>query len=509
MKIKIKQEQKRSVLQAFFSVLIIFTVNLCFAQDKAPQHGQRANKLVITGAMMVDGVGTPAEGPVDIIIENNRIAQISRTRPNAQYLTDAGTIIDARDKYVLPGFINMHSHLQDGAAGMAMPYEYQYCLWLGAGITTARDLGSNFNKAKIAKQKSAAGEIAAPRFYLYPFFTGVMSEQEIRTTVRSYKQDGADGIKCWGIDRETFLVVADEAKKLGLKIAHHVGVEDANAWDDAEAGTTTIEHWYGIPDAALNGVQQFPPDFNHANELHRFRYAGHLWREADPKKLEKVLKKLVDKGVAWDPTLCIYEASRDLQRAITQPWFKDFLHPALEKFFSPNPEFHGSFFFGWTNTDEVYWKENYKIWMQAVKDFAELGGVVTTGEDAGFIYQLYGFGYLRELQLHEEAGFHPLEVIQHATHNGAKVLGLEKELGRVKAGYLADLIVVNGNPLENLQILMPRGINETLDLQHGDKGGILWTIKDGIPYHAPTLFAKAKEIVKEARAVDKTDESGS
>ena len=89
------------------------------------------------------------------------------------------------------------------------------------------------------------------------------------------------------------------------------------------AGTTTIEHWYGVPDAALDGVQGFPPEFNYNNELHRFRYAGRLWREANPEKLQSVLKRLVEANVAWDPTLCIYEASRDLQRAITQPWFKD------------------------------------------------------------------------------------------------------------------------------------------------------------------------------------------
>ncbi|MDL1879174.1 amidohydrolase, partial [Cytophagia bacterium CHB2] len=214
---------------------------------------------------------------------------------------------------------------------------------------------------------------------------------------------------------------------------------------------------------------------------------------------------LVDANVAWNPTLCIYEASRDLQRALTQPWFKDYLHPALEAFFTPNPEYHGSFFFGWTNTDEVFWKENYRIWMQAVKDFAAMGGIVTTGEDAGFIYQMYGFGYLRELELHEEAGFQPLEVIQHATSNGAWVLGKANELGRLKTGYLADMIVVDGNPLENLHILFPTGINPTLDKQRGEHGGIAWTIKDGIPYHAPTLFAEVREIVKAARAKQQTD----
>jgi imidazolonepropionase-like amidohydrolase len=474
-------------------------VAVALAQSQAPQHGKRIDQLVITNAMMIDGAGTPAEGPVDIVIKQNRIVSISRPRRDADYLKNAA-VIDGTDKYVLPGFINMHGHLQDERAGKAQPFAYQQELWLGCGITTIRDVGSDVQKALVQKQKSALNDIISPRVWLYMWVFGAGTEAEIRARIRELKSKGADGLKCHQLDRDTFTIVADEARKLGLKIAHHVGVEDANAWDDAALGTTTIEHWYGVPDAALDGVQHFPPEFNYNNELHRFRFAGRLWREANPEKLHKVLQKLVDANVAWDPTLCIYEASRDLQRAVTQPWFKEYLHPTLETFFTPNPEFHGSFFFGWTHTDEVSWKENYRIWMKAVLDFARMGGIVTTGEDAGFIYQMYGFAYLRELELHEEAGFQPLEVIQHATGNGAKILGKSDELGRLKAGYLADLIVVNGNPLADLHVLFPNGIDPNLDRQRADgKGGIEWTIKDGIPYHAPTLFNEVKDIVRAAR----------
>lgn len=482
----------------FCLTLFLFHFTL-LAQAPSPLPGKRSNQLIIANAIMLDGNGTPAEGPVDIIIKQNRIARIARANPNGEHRKNADAILDATAHYVLPGFINMHGHLQDERAGQAMPFEYQLKLWLGCGITTIRDVGSDVDKTIAIKKQSAAGELVAPRVWQYMWCSGGANETEIRAKVRELKAKGADGLKCHQMDRDTYMIVADEAKKLGLKLAHHVGVEDANAWDDANAGTATIEHWYGVPDAALHGVQNFPPDFNYNNELHRFRYAGRLWREADPAKLQKVLQRLVEANVAWDPTLCIYEASRDLQRAIGQPWFKEYLHPALEKFFAPNPEFHGSFFFGWTNTDEVFWKENYRIWMKAVRDFADLGGIVTTGEDAGFIYQMYGFGYLRELELHEEAGFHPLEVIQHATMNGAKVLGQAHELGRIKVGYLADLLVVNGNPLENLHILFPTGIDSVLDHQREGRGGIAWTIKDGIPYHAPTLFKEVREIVKAAR----------
>ena len=177
-------------------------------------------------------------------------------------------------------------------------------------------------------------------------------------------------------------------------------MEETNAWDDIQLGATSIEHWYGIPDAAIeSGVQNFPSSYNYNNETDRFRYAGRLWREASWDRLMKVLDGMATAKVAWDPTMEIYEASRDLQRAQTQPWFADYLHPTLEEYFRPNPANHGSYFFGWSSSDEVFWKENYRIWMSAVREFERRGGTVTTGEDAGFIYQMYGFGLLRELEI--------------------------------------------------------------------------------------------------------------
>jgi imidazolonepropionase-like amidohydrolase len=138
--------------------------------------------------------------------------------------------------------------------------------------------------------------------------------------------------------------------------------------------------------------------------------------------------------------------------------------------------------------------------MAAVKRFAELGGTVLTGEDAGFIYQVYGFCFLRELEMQEEAGFHPLQVIEHATGNGAKVLGQADRLGRVRPGYVADLLVVNGNPLENLRVLYPTGTDSYRDGKVVHGGGIEWTIKDGRTYHVPVLVDEARKLVAEARA---------
>ena len=125
---------------------------------------------------------------------------------------------------------------------------------------------------------------------------------------------------------------------------------------------------------------------------------------------------------------------------------------------------------------------------------------MATGDDAGFIYQMYGFGLLRELELHQEAGFPTLKVLQHATNNGAKVLFRENEFGRVRGGWLADLLIVNGNPVENLKVLYPTGIADIKDGKAVHTGGVEWTIKDGISYHVPEMMAEVKGMVAKARA---------
>ncbi len=484
-----------------------------FAQmAPAAISGKRYMRIVIRNATVIDGSGKPASGPYDIVIENDKIAQIigidivAAKSGNARRPAAGDVEIDATGKYVLPGLINIHAHTQDERGGIPQPVEYCMKMWLACGITTVRDVLST-KKTLTWREQSAANQVASPRIYAYGVFTSPpnpTNADEARARVRELKAAGYDGIKLFGVDRDIMQAMEDEAHKLGMRIAHHVGVEETNAWDDIKFGTTSIEHWYGIPDAAIeSGRQNFPANYNYSNEVDRFRYAGRLWREANWDRLMKVLDGMVEANVAWNPTFDIYEASRDLQRAQTNPAFADYLHPVLEEYFKPNPANHGSYFIGWTSTDEAYWKENYRIWMRAVVEFERRGGTVGVGDDAGFIYQMYGFGLLRELELQQEAGFQPLKVIQHATVNNAKILGQEGSLGRVRVGFKADLIVVNGNPLENLKVLYPTGIEEIRDGKVSKTGGIEWTIKDGIPFHVPTVSAEIRDMVRMARQAKK------
>ena len=137
-------------------------------------------------------------------------------------------------------------------------------------------------------------------------------------------------------------------------------------------------------------------------------------------------------------------------------------------------------------------------------EYKNRGGRVTAGSDNGFIYQTYGFGYVRELELLREAGFHPLEVIRSATLYGAQALGLEKDLGTVEQGKLADLVLVNANPLKNLQVLYGTGAIE-LDTKGTvmRTGGVAYTIKDGIIYDAKLLLKQVKQMVDDAKEKEK------
>jgi imidazolonepropionase-like amidohydrolase len=492
--------RKPSRILSVASVLLALAICVGYGSEtRGIRSGQQYERLVIRNVLVVDGKGTPMRGPADIIIQGNRIQSVRSARQGEGAYAEESHVLDGTGLYALPGLINLHAHIHDNRGGVPIPFEYLYKLWLACGITAIRDVGSNHEKTIIERQKSQDGAIAAPRIFLY-MRAGGRTPEDARKSVQQIKKRGGDGVKIFGMDRDIMEAALDEAHRLGLRVSHHVGVEETDARDDAAFGTTSIEHWYGVPDAALRGSQKFPSWYNYTDESDRFRYAGRLWREADPKKLKVVLQSMVERGVNWCPTFVIYEANRDLLRAQNQPWFKDYLHPVLEKYFEPNPANHGSYFWNWTTEDEIFWRENYKIWMKAVRKFADMGGIVGCGEDAGYIYMLYGFSLIRELELHQEAGFHPIDVVQNATGNNARILGMEDRLGRIRQGFLADLILVDGNPLKSFKYLYPTGVEEVVEGKMVHKGGVQWTIKDGFVYHAPTMLEDVKNIVTEARS---------
>ncbi len=478
-------------------------------------------RLIIRGAILINGNGAPPTGPVDIVIEQNIIKGIYNVgypglpiRPEDRPKAKSGDEeLDAEGMYILPGFVDMHGHI--GGTGQGTPAEYVFKLWLGHGITTIRDpsAGNGLSWVLDHKRKSKNYRISAPRILAYTAFgqgasEPISSPEMARAWVQENAAKGADGIKFFGAAPDIMKAALEENKKLGLKSAMHHAQMDVVRWNvlnSARAGLTTMEHWYGLPEALFTDrkVQNYSLDYNYRNEQDRFGEAGKLWKQAAPPYSDhwnKVMNELLELDFTIDPTFNIYEASRDLMRAYSAEWHKDYTLPSLWEFYRPSRRSHGSYWFSWGTEQEVAWKENYRLWMTFINEYKNRGGRVTTGSDSGFIYQLYGFAYIRELELLREAGFHPLEVIMSATLNGAEALGMDDKIGTIEVGKYADFVILEENPLQNLKVLYGTGALKLDDNNEVTRvGGVKYTIKDGIIYDAKQLLEDVKKIVEEKK----------
>lgn len=510
----------------YFTLLLVMSVVMSSSAQiaKAPERKEGMGpytQLIIRGVTLINGTGAPPMGPVDIVIEQNRIVQI-RTLGNPDSKIDparrpqlkaGGKEINCEGMYAMPGLIDMHGHI--GGTEQGTPAEYVFKLWMAHGITTIRDpsTGNGLDWVLDQKKKSAANLITAPRIQAYTAFgmgskTPIVTAEQAREWVQQNAKNGADGIKFFGASPEVMDAAIRENKKLGLRSTCHHAQTDVARWNvvnSARAGMTSMEHWYGLPEALFTNktIQNYPLEYNYSNEQNRFEEAGKLWKQAAEPYSEhwnKVMNELLSLDFTLDPTFNIYDANRDLMRARRAEWHETYTLPSLWKFYEPSQQSHGSYWHNWGTEQEVEWKNNYRLWMTFINEYKNRGGRVTTGSDNGFIYQTYGFGYIRELELLREAGFHPLEVIRSATLYGAQALGLDKEIGSVEVGKLADIIIINANPLKNLQVLYGTGAIElTRENKVVRTGGVLYTIKDGIVYDAKKLLSDVKQLVDEEK----------
>jgi len=229
------------------------------AGAKAPVHAKQVRRLLIQHAMVIIGNGTPAAGPFDILSEDGVISRIGNADAG---WGDPDMVIDATGKYVMPGIVNTHMHWHEERVG-PIPIQYERNLYLANGVTTAREVGGNFEKTKQWRAESAAHQIIAPRILLYPMLTDLVAANqvyrktpdEIRKLVKSAKDRGADGLKLIGpLDRDQAAAAIEQAKFEHLPTTVHIAVAETTARDYVDLGINCIEHFYGVGDASLDGI---------------------------------------------------------------------------------------------------------------------------------------------------------------------------------------------------------------------------------------------------------------
>jgi hypothetical protein len=507
----------------FTAILGILLSTAAFAQSSDIARQGPYDRLAIINAMIIPGHGGPAYGPADIIIENNKIIQIivhngvTGRSPTAS-LPKANRIIDATGKYVMPGLIDLHTHIRTEP----LPLQYVYNMKLAHGVTTmVNGSGRGWEAALEQQRLSNENKITAPRMYPIKDWGPSRSRDpghlptadiiepwhdpaQVSKLIKGVMKDThvvRIGSLAW--NAELFETVAKAVYKAGGITTVHLPPSDisvVNAVSAAELGATMIEHHYGFAEAALGGRKQdFPPDFNYANEAHRFREAGQVWHDAPEDILfGEVVDRLVASGTTLVPDMSAYEVNRDINRAMGLPWHEKFTHSQLIDWFVANPENHAAHHWDWTSKDEQRWSELYKKWQKLIYEFNKRGGNLGYASDDPYLWNTSGIGNIRELQLTHEAGLNPLEVIRSATYNSARTLR-RPDLGLVQTGYVADLLIVDGNPLKNLRFLYAFGALDSFEGKTVRRGGIRWTIKDGVVFDNKILIDEVIDMVAKSK----------
>jgi hypothetical protein len=427
----------------------------------------------------------------------------------------APNIIDGTGMFLMPGFVNVHAHLGDDKE--SPQNEYTYKLYMAHGVTTIRGVELTQQAMALSeKQRSAENRIVAPRIWNYQRpgagWNGglVDTPEKAREWVRWCAANGVDGMKLVAYPPHIMAALLDEAKKHGLGSTAHLeqrGVAQMDALTAARLGLGTVTHFYGHFEPLMRDyrVQPWPELMNYNDEQYRFGQVARLWNMIHPPGSDEwkaYLQEHLKLRTVFDPTMTAYAAGRDVMRMRNADWHDKYTLPSLMDFYTPNRENHGSYFFDWTHQDEIAWRNFYQVWFRLLNDYKKLGGRVTVSDDAAYIYNTWGFGVIHEMELLLEAGFHPLEVIRAATMHGAEALHEPKkqlpQFGIVRAGMLADLVLVDQNPLQNIKVLYGTGhlrLNDRTG-QMERVGGVRYTIKDGIVYDAKKLLADVGAMVE-------------
>lgn len=372
----------------------------------------------IMGGRLIDGTGRPAIENAVVILKDGKIAAAG---PAASITVPKGAeFVDAKGKSVLPGLWEMHAHFEQVEWGP---------IYLATGVTTARDVGNEREFIVAARDAIAAGRGIGPRLVMAgvvdgsgPFSLGVIrvdTPEQAREQVQQYKAGGFQQIKIYSSVKPDILkVVTAEAHRLGMTVTGHIPF-GMNAIQGIEDGMDQINHVEYLTPLMVDPKSQTI--------------------DPDAPNVKKVIKLLLEHHIVVDDTLALMEV---------------ILHPLDHPIsgFEPGilkvaPELREALeTMGVPPQKGEQMATVFRSMVATVRVLHQAGVPIVAGTDQ----TVPGFSLDREIELHVQAGFTPMEAIQSATLVAARAMGMDKDSGTIEPGKRADVIVVDGNPLENI-----------------------------------------------------------
>ena len=435
--------------------LLLFFVNQTTAQ-RLPNT--EASTLVFTHVTVIDMTGAPPKPDMTVVVTGNRITDLGQS--GRVRIPKRAQIINATGKFLIPGLWDMHFHLKDT--------ERTFPLFIANGVTGVRNMGGDFQKLFEWRDEVASGRLLGPRIVACgPVVDGphpsnpdhaipVSNAEEGKQAVEFLKRSGADFVKVYdGVPRDAYFAIAEESKRQGLPFVGHI----PNAVTMAEAsnaGEKSVEHLGTFLEGSSSAESELrnwssPPVKNGDFSAIPIRIAARGNRMLDTYSEEKAvgLLALLARNKTWQvPTLLAKQVNTFIDEIskVQDPNFK-YVPASIRDGWSPDKNF---FYRYRTPEFIVYQKRLFQKELETVGAMNRAGVPILAGTDGG-PYTVPGFGMHQELALLVKAGLTPMEALRAATINPAKFLGESDMLGTVEPGKIANLVLLEKNPLEDIR----------------------------------------------------------